>query len=576
MKRKSLFILITALMLALTGCGADSALSTADSTDKTSEDVNSKDAASQTASDAGEAGKDGALFSTDKKQIAAIDEKIFIFDTDGTVSQLDFPSLEGKRAMSAVYANDNYFILYVQDDEMFGDKYYFAKFDASGTETMLNPEIEGYNQHVALYEGNVYLVTNGTNDDGSTKFIAYGFDCDGNEIEVSKEIDDIVNMANQTGCYPAYHSSNYGILSMLSDWGYMVLNDYNTEDTKICDKDGYVLYSIEGSDNNVLWIKDKVFYHYEVENQYSQGNEIYRVYALDLEANEDKLLYEKQAFDGPYMEYYPGIEGFRVVGDKALFVCDGPKDLVFAAYDLESGDEIVSDMAFKHKEYTAYGNVLKNSEEFKSDDGQAYYYYTVEYFQFDDSITNYEKINAILEAYAREQSKSITETATKMDEDEKSFYLESGNSGYDSCVLSAVKKISDKYYEVDYEGYEYSGGAHGMPYKYRFLFDVVSGAEVKITDIIDKDKLIDLAAQYSVKEVKKYADNSDYAPFYPDLLFESEEELYQEFKDSLETSISATLEQDAIVIEYYPYEFGPYAAGFIEVRIPIEETGIEL
>ena len=75
-------------------------------------------------------------------------------------------------------------------------------------------------------------------------------------------------------------------------------------------------------------------------------------------------------------------------------------------------------------------------------------------------------------------------------------------------------------------------------------------------------------AQYSVQNWK---DNPD--PYFG---WDSEDAAYADLYDNASLDMLMRYGTDGIVIEYSPYEYGPYASGYIGVEIPYEALNINL
>ena len=131
--------------------------------------------------------------------------------------------------------------------------------------------------------------------------------------------------------------------------------------------------------------------------------------------------------------------------------------------------------------------------------------------------------------------------------------------------------LGSHYLTVNYDGYEYWGGAHGYPYRQHYLFDLNTGGELTIYDLYTstEENFKDVVAKYSIQDWKEN----------PEMYFnnvDEEETVYQDFYDNASLDMAMRFEKQGIVIEYSPYEYGPYAAGFIEIPIPYDVLGIEL
>ncbi len=123
--------------------------------------------------------------------------------------------------------------------------------------------------------------------------------------------------------------------------------------------------------------------------------------------------------------------------------------------------------------------------------------------------------------------------------------------------------------EVDFEGYWYSGGAHGLPYKKIYLFDLDDGSIVSVEDILNvsEEEFRTLAAEYTVEDFRE--DGEKYFSNNEDSIYEDVYK-YVDFDHLMYFSV------EGVVIEYSPYELGCFGSGFIPVTIPYEELGIRL
>lgn len=123
--------------------------------------------------------------------------------------------------------------------------------------------------------------------------------------------------------------------------------------------------------------------------------------------------------------------------------------------------------------------------------------------------------------------------------------------------------------EVDFEGYGYWGGVHGMPFKETNLFDLNDGSIVSVGDIVNisEEEYRTLVAEYTVEDFRengeKYFSNN-------------EDSIYEDVYKYVDFDHYMHFSMEGVVIEYSPYELGCFGAGFIPVTIPYEELGIRL
>lgn len=123
--------------------------------------------------------------------------------------------------------------------------------------------------------------------------------------------------------------------------------------------------------------------------------------------------------------------------------------------------------------------------------------------------------------------------------------------------------------EVDFEGYGYWGGVHGMPFKETNLFDLNDGSIVSVGDIVNisEEEYRTLVAKYTVEDFRE--DGEKY------FIYE-EDSIYEFVDNTVGFDFLMHFSEEGIVIEYSPYELGCFGAGFIPVTIPYEELGIRL
>lgn len=110
--------------------------------------------------------------------------------------------------------------------------------------------------------------------------------------------------------------------------------------------------------------------------------------------------------------------------------------------------------------------------------------------------------------------------------------------------------------------YYYMGGAHGIFGYFGDTFDVASGKELAIDDLMDNaDGFRTFARKYIFDEIqKKYSD--EVYPEYESILADMWGEDRKWYMDG-----------SGLVIIFNPYELGPYAAGVFEFHIPYNELG---
>lgn len=137
-------------------------------------------------------------------------------------------------------------------------------------------------------------------------------------------------------------------------------------------------------------------------------------------------------------------------------------------------------------------------------------------------------------------------------------------SAYSSMESAVLTRCDSKVLSFRQSYSDYTGGAHGMYGCAGITFDVESGKELSLSDILaDEDGFYKAAIDY-MSEI---------------LYTEYGDELFPEYKEYVADAFSEGknsnwyLDATGIVVIYNPYELGPYSMGMAEVLLPYEEFG---
>jgi len=232
--------------------------------------------------------------------------------------------------------------------------------------------------------------------------------------------------------------------------------------------------------------------------------------------------------------------------------------------------------------YAAYGKVFRETDVRKNEEKGDKIYYTGEYegFLLKGDYPGAEKINAGLQDMYHsfyEQGESMAESA------ENDFFGEDADEymseipGYSfTFSFSDVSEPVKNYLQICFDGYEYYGGAHGMPFQVFCLFDTRTGERKKIKDLFPgtEDAFRDIVADYTLEDWKK--DGELYYESYTAGDEEQEKTQRATFRESASFDMDVSFGKDGITVYYSPYAVGPYAAGFIPVEIPYGALGFTL
>lgn len=154
--------------------------------------------------------------------------------------------------------------------------------------------------------------------------------------------------------------------------------------------------------------------------------------------------------------------------------------------------------------------------------------------------------------------------------DQEENHEESWCTYTDDVSVSAVSLLGTHYLAVTLSGYDYAGGAHGYPYLEQFIYDLNSGEQVVLTDLYQgtEEELRELIADKTVEDYESYVDE-EYPPYFgPD-----SDSVYNDAYECCMYGAAHIFDENGLVVEFYPYNMGPYASGFIEVSISYDELG---
>lgn len=175
--------------------------------------------------------------------------------------------------------------------------------------------------------------------------------------------------------------------------------------------------------------------------------------------------------------------------------------------------------------------------------------------EIEGDIESYQKINDIFQTLQDSYIESCAKMAEEVSEyaRDEFFYTHSLDMGY--SVMYNKNSILCILVEV----YEYLGGAHGSPYRITYVFDIASGEQLMLEDLITLDE----------SEFFTYA-----AAAFEDLIGQNPEEYWEDAIDTVYNTEGYQflyyLTEEGLVLYYYPYELSNYARGFVEVLIPFD------
>lgn len=374
-------------------------------------------------------------------------------------------------------------------------------------------------------------------------------------------------------------NSNYYFSDQWGKW--LVLNIYASEDNGenliyLFDPDTYDLQLLGKGTLTFLQGTDKYCYWYERQEE-AYNVVTYKLMRFDSETGNIENLWTKGSEPGGSGYYVaPGISGFGATEDKLYYEDYGDSNVVWKCCDPDGSNEETLGIVVHDYEWADYVTISADVvTDYYEDSTDLKYGYYIEKPVVNNDIPNAEKINAVIDSYYKE----LTDAALQCREN-RLFDTESEEAEYiyycaNDVVVQDVRKIGRKYLTMDIHGYDYTGGVHGMPYRMHWLFDLDTGKEVQFRDIcgVDENEYRDLVSEKTYQDALKGA-----GKYYSDLENSDEEIEFigEVYDDTFFETWRIRYEEYGIIVEFPPYTYGPYAAGFIEIPISYEELCMEI
>ena len=190
---------------------------------------------------------------------------------------------------------------------------------------------------------------------------------------------------------------------------------------------------------------------------------------------------------------------------------------------------------------------------------------------FDGEGEAVEAMNQMLEDKRQRVLDSVYEDVKAIDDEEWIHHQSEFNPPYTLTFVidgtNGITYLDDRYCCILTEGYEYTGGVHGMPFREYFVFDMESGERLTLAEIVENP--VEELQQMVGTAFRKLAEETNFA-------FEAPEDLEFVVADSVSYESPFFLTEEGIAFYYTPYEIAPYAAGFPQVVIPYEKFDLKI
>ncbi len=155
------------------------------------------------------------------------------------------------------------------------------------------------------------------------------------------------------------------------------------------------------------------------------------------------------------------------------------------------------------------------------------------------------------------QAKSDLATA----KEEIASFNKDDNRHYSDEVTCKISSTDETYLSILQTGYSNTLGAHGLPYRISYIFDVSTGEPVSPETILGLT-----TEQLNKKVVKLYLKKYDAQKDTNDMPF-FKRKVVRETAEKMNFSQNCYIKNNSLRFYADPYSLGPYASGFIEVSL---------
>ncbi|MCC8181785.1 MAG: DUF3298 and DUF4163 domain-containing protein [Clostridiales bacterium] len=174
-----------------------------------------------------------------------------------------------------------------------------------------------------------------------------------------------------------------------------------------------------------------------------------------------------------------------------------------------------------------------------------------------------ESINADLQALLSETSTVNSELKAQVEADYEASLEEDWEwYAYESELTAQVVRCDSQVLSIRFNGYSYSGGAHGYSFSYGRSYDVQSGSRLSLTFLSANGADF---PTYALKRVTDMCGTEEYS----ELLFDTD--IIQESLSDVVSDEQFLLTGEGVVFLADPYVIGPYSSGIIEFTLPYDE-----
>lgn len=247
--------------------------------------------------------------------------------------------------------------------------------------------------------------------------------------------------------------------------------------------------------------------------------------------------------------YYVGVQDYKYYLMRRDVNMPGAEEIIGEAFFDSGISEIGAIKTYEENIYSENNPELKLGE------------IDLEWLVVDDRFPGAAQINLILEEEQKGNIAYEQDMAISMEEWMIDDIMAMGSSF--SSEVSPIYYFNERFISYTQKNYDYTGGAHGMPYWVPHTFDLETGEELALSDIVANTE-----GEFKDIVTAQFTE-----------MYNVEPEIY--WNDAINSVHEWTtmespfyLSEDGLVIYYGPYDLASYAAGFQEILVPYEELNL--
>lgn len=483
----------------------------------------------------------------------------------------EYLRLYGYSHGEAVLINNK--IYFVETTEsLWGCNYFLSVIDCNGSNYTRIGEFEDATYSMMYKDNKLYVFS-------YKKYVAYEILPDGKLVEVEKK---------ETG-YVDWLMTN---LQRVTDSGAQFSGDLelwnekyilSAEDSVDSDgiESGYAIYLTDiqtgesrllaefGEEGVYLLDMDNSYVYYRTWERLDSGVKIYIYKKLSISTGESSVLLSQNPVVG-ITTWQDRSENFmvpRVKNGKFYYIAQIDDKLYLAYVDvMNPNEEKLLGEAFYDSRISEVGCLIEEKENVYSSSHPDFCLTEIETYRLkvNEEFPGASKINKKLEEHAELildllDYDDLEEREQMLVEDDIYCYY-----SFYSCP-SRIQYYDGKYLSFYQDEHYYYGGAHGMPYHEGYTFDLETGKELTLSDIVgntDEELKEIVTTHYEIYM------SSDPEVFWDDAL--------EVVEESVNLEGDFYLCDNGIAFEFPPYDLAPYAAGYQTVVIPYSEFEIKI